>query len=65
MVYLANVSMKSYINKGNKFLEKVADFVKSRGNNEMVIPFSVKFEEELLDAELSGGKKPKRRIQQI
>ena len=45
MVYLANVSTKSYQAKGNKYLEKIAEFIKNRGNNDLLIPFSVTFEE--------------------
>ena len=60
MVYLANVSSKSYIHKGNKYLEKVAEFVKNQGNNDLLIPFSVTFEEQLLDAEINGGEAGKK-----
>lgn len=60
MIYLCNVSIKSYKAKGNKYLEKIAEFVKNRGNNDLLIPFSVKFEEQVLDIEVNEGEEKKK-----
>jgi obg-like ATPase 1 len=54
VVYLINVSKKDYLRKSNKYLPKIAEFVKERGGNEPVIPISCEFELEMLDLE-SGG----------
>jgi len=64
MVYLANVSTKSFIAKGNKYLEKIAEFIKNRGNNDILIPFSVTFEEALIEAEANGGAEGKKKFLQ-
>lgn len=50
MVYLCNLSKKAFIKKGSRFLPKVAEFAEKRGCGDLVIPFSVQFEVELLDA---------------
>mmetsp|Transcript_2278 Transcript_2278/g.3802 ORF Transcript_2278/g.3802 Transcript_2278/m.3802 type:complete len:392 (+) Transcript_2278:77-1252(+) len=55
MIYLANISKSSYIAKGNKWLPKIEEYVKSRGCDDLVLPFSVTFEQECLDAETGGG----------
>ncbi|TMW60613.1 hypothetical protein Poli38472_000655 [Pythium oligandrum] len=54
VVFLVNVSKKDYLRKGNKYLPKIAEFVKERGGDEPVIPLSCEFELELLDLEASG-----------
>lgn len=59
MVYLCNVSIKSYKAKGNKYLEKVAEFIEKRGNGDLIIPFSVKFEDMVLDKEVNEGEEAK------
>lgn len=56
MVYLVNLPKKAFIKKGSKFLPKVADYVKQRGCGDAVIPFSIVFETELLEAEEAGKK---------
>ncbi|RLN94581.1 hypothetical protein BBJ28_00003108 [Nothophytophthora sp. Chile5] len=54
VVYLINVSKRDYLRKGNKYLPKIAEYVKERGGNEPVIPLSCEFELELLDLDASG-----------
>jgi obg-like ATPase 1 len=54
VVYLINVSKKDYLRKSNKYLPKIAEFVKARGGNEPVIPLSCEFELEMLDLEAGG-----------
>ncbi|GAB9470712.1 hypothetical protein Gpo141_00007952, partial [Globisporangium polare] len=54
VVFLINVSKKDYLRKSNKYLPKIAEFVKERGGNEPVIPLSCEFELEMLDLEESG-----------
>jgi len=56
MVYLVNLPKKAFIKKGSKFLPKVVEYVTNRGCGDVVIPFSVVFETELLEAELNGKK---------
>lgn len=55
MIYLVNVSEKSYKAKGNKWLEKIGEAVAARGNGDLIIPFSVIFEQKVVDEEVSGG----------
>jgi len=59
MIYLVNISKKAYLAKGNKFLPLIHEFVEKRGCGDLVIPFSVTFEQEAFDAEASGGMKAK------
>jgi obg-like ATPase 1 len=54
VVFLVNVSKRDYLRKGNKYLPKIAEYVKERGGDEPVIPFSCEFEQELQDLESSG-----------
>ncbi|KAF1335381.1 Dynein heavy chain, partial [Globisporangium splendens] len=54
VVFLINVSKKDYLRKSNKYLPKIAEFVKARGGEEPVIPLSCEFELEMLDLEESG-----------
>lgn len=56
MVYLVNLPKKAFIKKGSKFLPKVVEYVAKRGCGDMVIPFSVVFEKELVEAEERGEK---------
>jgi obg-like ATPase 1 len=46
MMYLVNLSEKHFLRKSNKWLPKIAEFIKSRGGAK-VIPFSVEFESKL------------------
>lgn len=62
MIYLCNVSFKSYKAKGNKYLEKLAEFVEKRGNGDLILPFSVKFEEKVLDIEINEGEEAKKKF---
>jgi obg-like ATPase 1 len=54
VVFLVNVSKRDYLRKGNKYLTKIADFVKERGGDEPVIPISCEFELEMMDLEAGG-----------
>jgi len=54
MIYLANLSQRDYIRKGNKWLSAVADFIKARGAGDSLIPFSCEFEQAVAAVE-SGG----------
>jgi obg-like ATPase 1 len=54
VVFLVNVSKRDYLRKGNKYLAKIGEFVKERGGDEPVIPFSCEFEQELQDLEAAG-----------
>ncbi|POM79340.1 Obg-like ATPase 1, variant, partial [Phytophthora palmivora] len=49
-----DVSKRDYLRKGNKYLPKIAEYIKERGGNEPVIPLSCEFELELLDLEAAG-----------
>ena len=44
MIYLANLSEKDYARKSNKWLPKLAEWVKERGSKDPIIPMSVEFE---------------------
>jgi len=48
VIYLVNLSEKDFIRKKNKWLERIGEFVAARGMGELVIPFSVAHEEQLL-----------------
>jgi len=52
VIYLVNVSQKAYIAKGNKWLVKLAEWLKAKKSAEKMIPFSLEFEAKL--AELGG-----------
>mmetsp|Transcript_3286 Transcript_3286/g.6809 ORF Transcript_3286/g.6809 Transcript_3286/m.6809 type:complete len:428 (-) Transcript_3286:649-1932(-) len=47
-IYIVNLSEKSYIRKGNKWLPKIADWVKSHGGGQ-ILPVSCEFEQTLFD----------------
>jgi obg-like ATPase 1 len=49
MVYLVNLSEKDFARKGNKWLEPLAAWVKARGSDDKLIPFSCEFEAKLAD----------------
>lgn len=51
MIYLVNLSKKNFLAKASKWIPKIEAFVKARGLGDLIIPFSVDFEQELLDAE--------------
>jgi len=55
MVYLVNVSQKSYIAGGNKFLLKIKDWVETHGGG-LILPFSIEFEEKLAALKTAGDK---------
>lgn len=54
VVFLVNVSKRDYLRKSNKYLPKIAEFLKERGGNEPVVPLSCEFELEMLDLEAGG-----------
>lgn len=47
VVYLINLSEKDYIRKKNKYLAKIADWIKEHAPGDPIIPLSVSFEERL------------------
>jgi len=59
VIYLVNCSKKSFLRRANKWLVKIDEYIKGRGCGDLMIPFSVPYEEELLDAEVNGGMKAK------
>jgi obg-like ATPase 1 len=53
MVYLVNVSEKSYVNGGNKFFPKIKSWVDTHGGG-LIIPISIAFEEKLAELRKAG-----------
>lgn len=47
VVYLVNLSEKDYIRQKNKYLPKVAEWIKENAAGDPIIPISVSFEERL------------------
>jgi obg-like ATPase 1 len=47
VVYLVNLSEKDYIRQKNKYLPKVAEWIKEHAAGDPIIPISVSFEERL------------------
>lgn len=47
VVYLVNLSEKDYIRQKNKYLPKIAEWVKENATGDPIIPLSVAFEERL------------------
>jgi GTP-binding protein YchF len=47
-IYVVNLSQKNYIRKGNKWLQKIADWVKEHGGGQ-ILPVSCEFEQTLFD----------------
>jgi obg-like ATPase 1 len=47
VVYLVNLSEKDYIRQKNKFLPALADWLKAKGTDDKMIPFSCEFEQKL------------------
>lgn len=60
VIYLVNCSKKGYITRRSKWLVKIDEYIKSRGCGDEMIPFSVPFEEEVIEAEMNGGMKGKK-----
>eukprot|EP00949_MAST-11_sp_MAST-11-sp1_P001362 g1362.t1 len=54
MVYIANLSKKGFMRKNNKYLPGLLEYVQKKGNGELIIPISARYESELLDAQESG-----------
>lgn len=48
MVYLINLTKKDYMRKKNKWLPKIAEWIKANGGEPM-IPYSVNLEQELIE----------------
>jgi obg-like ATPase 1 len=53
VVYLVNCSEKSYCGGGNKYLQKIKEWVNSHGGG-LVLPMSVEFEEKVAAARKAG-----------
>ncbi|KAI9890200.1 MAG: hypothetical protein M1814_004362 [Vezdaea aestivalis] len=51
VVYLVNLSEKDYIRQKNKYLPKIAEWVKQNSTGDPIIPVSVSFEERLTGLE--------------
>jgi len=49
VVYLVNMSTEDYIHKKNKWLGKIAQWVKTNAPGTPIIPFSVNLEQKLID----------------
>ena len=47
-IYIVNLSQKSFIRKGNKWLQKIVDWVKEHGGGQ-ILPVSCEFEQTLID----------------
>lgn len=47
VVYLVNLSEKDYVRKKNKYLPKVAEWIKEHATGDPIIPISVSYEERL------------------
>jgi len=47
-IYIVNLSQKSFIRKGNKWLQKIVDWVKEHGGGQ-ILPVSCEFEQTLMD----------------
>jgi len=54
VVYLVNLSKRDYLRKQNRWLPKINEAVAASGGG-MIIPFSVAFEQEMLDIETNQG----------
>ncbi|KXH33958.1 hypothetical protein CSIM01_02293 [Colletotrichum simmondsii] len=57
VVYLVNLSEKDFIRKKNKYLPKVAEWVKEHAQGDPIIPISVSFEERLTRYETEAESK--------
>jgi obg-like ATPase 1 len=53
--FLVNLTKKAYLTQKSKWLGPVGNSIKERGTGELIIPWSGRFEEELLDAEAGGS----------
>jgi ribosome-binding ATPase YchF (GTP1/OBG family) len=47
-IYIVNLSQKNFIRKGNKWLQKIVDWVKVHGGGQ-ILPVSCEFEQTLFD----------------
>ena len=47
-IYVVNLSQKNFIRKGNKWLQKIVDWVKEHGGGQ-ILPVSCEFEQTLYD----------------
>lgn len=54
-IFLVNLSEKDYMRRKNKWLGKIKEWVDNH-SKELIIPFSAKLEEKLLDLEANEGK---------
>lgn len=54
MVYLVNISKKSYVKGGTKYLPIIKKWVEAHGGG-LILPFSIEFEEELKALQDAGG----------
>lgn len=54
-IFLVNLSEKDYLRRKNKWLPKIKQWV-DQHSAEMIIPFSAKFEQKLIDLEVNQGK---------
>jgi obg-like ATPase 1 len=54
MIYLVNLTKRSFYRRASNWLPRIMEFVEARGLGETIIPFSVAYEQELLDLEQAG-----------
>jgi obg-like ATPase 1 len=64
VVYLINIGRNEYITKKNKFLPKIAGWIKENGGGPM-IPFSAEFEKEVSAAAGSADNESVKRLLKI
>lgn len=57
VIYLVNMSEKGYIGKKSKFLPLLADWLKARGTDDKMIPFSCEFEGKIATMEPADAAK--------
>jgi obg-like ATPase 1 len=53
--FLVNLTKKAYLTQKSKWLGPVGNHIKERGTGELIIPWSGRFEEDLVEAEVNGG----------
>jgi obg-like ATPase 1 len=58
VIYLVNMSEKGYIAKKSKFLPLLADWLKARGTDDKMIPFSCEFEGKVRACGHAWGRRP-------
>jgi obg-like ATPase 1 len=54
LIYLVNLTEQDYINKENKWLPKIKKWVDQQGTGDLIIPFSVAYEENHANKEASA-----------